>query len=162
MMIASANMAVRRVFDELYIHIAHLRQMLRSDVDTSSNRWLFKYLTHRLDERMLDLIRQNPARHLESPVSININIETLLSSAFDAFDAAIRPEAKLAIVFEVPVIDAFVDMAAFHVAREQVQRLGYRMCLDGLTVDSFLNINRTRLSASTSLKCNGTPTPRAT
>jgi len=29
----SSNMAVRRVFDELYIHIAHLRQMLHSDVD---------------------------------------------------------------------------------------------------------------------------------
>ncbi len=85
------NMTMRRVFDELYIHIAHLRQMLQAEVDFFSNRWLFKYLTQILDERMIALLRHNPARYLGSPVSINLNVETLLSPRFAEFDAVIKP-----------------------------------------------------------------------
>ena len=141
----AGNMTTRRVFDELYIHIAQLRQQVKSDVDLLSNRWLFKYLTHILDERLLEMIRQNPARYVDNPVSININVETLLSSVFDIFDAAIKPAEKVSIVLEVPVIDVFSDMAAFMVARQQVQKMGYRLCLDGLTKHSFLNIDRAKL-----------------
>jgi len=139
------DMMVRRVFDELYVHIPQLRGMLHMDMDYLSNRWLFKYLSHTLDERMLDLVRLNPAQHLSSPVSININVETLLSSAFDQFDAAIRSDMKVSIVFEIPVLDVFADMAAFNLARTQVQKMGYRVCLDGVTAESFLDINRTHL-----------------
>lgn len=141
----TTDMKVRRVFDELYIHIAHLRQMLHSEVDFLSNRWLFKYLTRILDERMLHHISHNPGRYLDVPISINLNVETLLSDWFAEFDAAIKPQAKVAIVIEVPVIDVFADMAAFLMARAEVQKLGYRVCLDGLTARSFTSINREKL-----------------
>jgi len=136
---------VKRVFDELYIHIAHLRQMMKTEVDFLSNRWLFKYLTHTLDERVLEIIRENTSRYIDNPVSININVETLLSSAFEKFDAAIKPSEKVSIVFEIPVVDVFADIAAFMTARTQVQKMGYRLCLDGLTIHSFLNIDRSKL-----------------
>lgn len=140
------NMVARRVFDELYVHIPQLRQSLKSDADYLSNRWLFKYLSHTLDERMLDMIRQNPMRHIgDSAISININVETILSSSFEHFDASIKPSLKASVVFELPVLDVFADIAAFGLARGQLQKMGYRVCLDGLTVDSFLDINRTHL-----------------
>ncbi len=138
----SPNMAVRRVFDEMYINITHLRQLLKMDVDFLSNRWLFKYLTQLLDLRMLDLIRQNIMRYTESPVSLNLNVETLISSRFAEFDAMVKPSAKVSIVIEVPVMDVFADISAFHMARREVQRLGYRVCLDGVSVESFLLIDR--------------------
>jgi len=141
------DMSMRRVFDELYINITHLRQILKSDVDFLSNRWLFKYLTHALDERMMELIRSNKHRYLGNPISINVNVETLLAPQFSEFDAAIEPAAKVAIVFEIPVIDVFADMTAFNLARSEMQKLGYRICLDGLTVESFSNISREKLGA---------------
>ena len=140
-----ANNKIRRVFDELYINIAHLRQTLKSNVDFLSNRWLFKYITRILDERMIDLLRADPSRFLITPISINLNIETLLSSWFTEFDASISPASKVSIVIEIPVIDVFSDMTAFVLARKEVQRLGYRVCLDGLTTDSFTSINREAL-----------------
>jgi len=142
---AQPNTPVRRVFDELYIHIAHLRQMLKVDVDFFSNRWLFKYLTQILDERMIALIRHNPTRYLDSPISLNLNVETLLSSWFAEFDAMLKPSAKVSIVIEVPVVDVFADITAFMVAKDEVQKLGYRVCLDGLTSRSFTNIDRSKL-----------------
>lgn len=140
-----SDMKVRRVFDELYINIAQLRRVMRSDVDLLSNRWLFKYITGILDERMIDLIRINPSRYLDSPISLNLNVETLLSSWFSEFDATIKPAHKVSIVIELPVIDVFADMAAFSLAVSEVQKLGYRICLDGLTIASFTSINRANL-----------------
>lgn len=141
---AMPNMPVRRVFDETYINIAHLRKMLRSDADLLSNRWLFRYLTQILDERVLDMLRYNP-RAIETPISLNFNVDTLLSQAFAKFDAGLKPSAKISIVIELQISDVFADMPAFVLARDTAQKLGYRICLDGLTNLSFTNIDRERL-----------------
>lgn len=142
---AVPHMALRTVFDETYININHLRQSMGVEVDILSNRWLFKYLTQILDERMLDLIQRNPARYLANAISLNLNIPTLLSSRFTEFDAALSPANKTAIVLELQIADVFADMAAFLVAKDIVQKQGYRVCLDGVTELSFPQIDRQRL-----------------
>lgn len=136
---------VRPVFDELYIHIAHLRQMLRADVDFLGNKWLFKYLTQILDERVLFMLRHNQARYLESPIALNLNVETLMSDWFLDFDAVVKPAVKVSMVLEIHVMDVFSDISAFNYVRSNVQKMGYRVCLDGLNTDSFLQIDRQRL-----------------
>jgi len=106
------DMTIRRVFDELYIHIAHLRKLLKVDPEFFTNRWLFKYITQLLDQRMIDLITANPDNYLSGPVSINLNIETMLSPWFAEFDSHIKPATKVSMVIEVPVVDLFADMPA--------------------------------------------------
>lgn len=142
---AIPDMMVRRVFDELYINIAHLRQVLHVDADLLSNRWLFKYLTELLDQRMLRMLRHDPMRYLELPVSLNLNIRTLMSDAFLEFDEFVKPSVKVSVVIEVQIADVFEDMRAFNLARETVQKLGYRICLDGLSDLSFVQVDRERL-----------------
>lgn len=136
---------LKPVFDEIYIHIAHLRQQLRSDIDFLSSRWLFKHLTHILDERMLELVRKVPENYFATPVSLNLNVGTLLSSAFTQFDMAIPAAIKVSIVIEIPVVDVFADMTAFMIAKDEVQRQGYRVCLDGMTARGLMHIDREKL-----------------
>ena len=136
---------VRKVFDELYINIAHLRKILGADVDLLSNRWLFKYLTQILDDRMLHLLQRSPTRYLDNPISLNLNIHTLLSNRFAEFDASIKPAVKVSIVIEIQLADLFNDMGAFLTAKDAVQKLGYRVCLDGVTDLSFTQIDRKKL-----------------
>lgn len=142
---AIPDTAMRTVFDEMYINISHLRQSMGIEVDLLSNRWLFKYLTQILDDQMLQMIQRNPARFLANPVSLNLNIATLLSNRFAEFDAAIKPSSKVAVVIELQIADVFADMAAFMAAKDTVQKLGYRVCLDGVTELSFPQIDRQRL-----------------
>jgi hypothetical protein len=137
--------AIRTVFDEMYININHLRQSMGVEVDLLSSRWLFKYLTQILDERMLDLIQRNPAQYLANPVSLNLNIPTVLSSRFAQFDAAMKPSSKISVVIEFQIADVFSDMAGFLLAKDTVQKMGYRVCLDGVTDLSFPQIDRQRL-----------------
>jgi EAL domain-containing protein (putative c-di-GMP-specific phosphodiesterase class I) len=139
---AQRGKKIRRVFDELYINISHLRQLIMADVDFTSNRALFRYLTELLDEKVLELLRRNANRYFDMPVSLNLNVATLLSDKFAEFDAAIKPSIKVSIVIEIQVSDVFADMEAFLVAKDAVQKMGYRVCLDGLTADSFLQVNR--------------------
>ena len=136
---------VRSVFDEMYININHLRQSMGIDVDILSNRWLFKYLTQRLDERMLDTIQRNPIRYLSAPISLNLNIPTLLSTRFTEFDAAVKSSSKVSIVVELQIADVFSDMAAFLLAKDTMHKLGYRVCLDGVSELSLPQIDRHRL-----------------
>jgi EAL domain-containing protein (putative c-di-GMP-specific phosphodiesterase class I) len=136
------NMSVRRVFDELYLNINHLRQLIKTDVDIISNRWLFKYLTLEMDNRMLALLRQKADQFLGSPISLNLNVRTLISDNFAKFDASLKPAAKVSVVIEIQASDVFEDMYAFISARDYVQKLGYRICLDGLNNHSFCMIDR--------------------
>lgn len=135
----------RTVFDEMYINIAHLRQMLKLEADILSNRWLFKYLTQVLDDKMLGYLQMHSDSFAKSPVSINVNIPTLLSDRFTEFDATIKPTSKVSVVMELQIADVFSDMAAFLLAKDTVQKLGYRVCLDGVTDLSFPQIDRQRL-----------------
>lgn len=136
---------IRTVFDEMYININHLRQSMGVEVDLLSNRWLFKYLTQVLDERMLDMIQANPKQYLANPISLNLNVQTLLSKRFAEFDEAIRPNMKVSVVVEIQVADVFTDMSAFLLAKDTVQKMGYRVCLDGVGDLGFLQIDRQRL-----------------
>lgn len=136
---------IRKVFDEYYIHIAHLRQMLGAKTDFFSNRSLFRYLTQILDERILDLFSTAPLRYLDGPVSINFNVETVLSKKFVEFDTLIKPLVKYPLVIEIQIGDVFSDIRAFVAARNTLQALGYRVCVDGLTNLSIVQIDRERL-----------------
>lgn len=142
---ALAGASVKTVFDEMYINIEHLKQSLGVEVDLLSNRWLFKYLTQQLDERVLDTIQRNSVRYLSKAISINLNVTTLLSSRFMEFDAAVKSSIKTNIVIELQIADVFEDMTAFLLAKELAQKLGYRICLDGVTDLSIEQIDRVRL-----------------
>ncbi|MCH2547657.1 MAG: EAL domain-containing protein [Alphaproteobacteria bacterium] len=142
---AQPGKKIRRVFDELYINISHLRQLIMADVDFTHNRPLFRYLTQVMDEKVLELLRRNTHRYFDMPVSLNLNVATLLSDKFADFDAAIKPSIKVSIVLELEVSDVFSDMEAFLMAKNAVQKMGYRVCLDGLTTNSFLHVNREKL-----------------
>lgn len=139
---AVGDRKVKRIFDEMYINISHLRQLLMADVDLTSNRWLFQYLTQLLDMRILDIIQRRPGYYLQSPISLNLNVATLLSERFAEFDATIKPDTKVSLVLEIHIMDVFADMRAFQAARESVQKLGYRVCVDGLSTRSFEQIDR--------------------
>jgi len=151
--------AIRQVFDELYINMTHLRELLHAEVDFLSNRWLFQYVTHLLDSRVLALLSEQ-AGQMAHPVSLNVHVDTLLSEAFTNFDASLRDEQKVSIVFELQAADIFGDMRAFNLARELVQQKGYRVCIDGLTVESFPHILRDKLRVDLlKLRWNADPPP---
>jgi EAL domain-containing protein (putative c-di-GMP-specific phosphodiesterase class I) len=133
------------MFRELYISIDELRAIVMPDYNIASDRWLFQHLTQTLDQRMLQLLMKNDDRAIASAFSVNLNVATLLSDRFLAFDANLKSATRGTVIFELQAVDIFSDLGAYVFARDFVRERGYRVCLDGVTDLTLPFIDRERL-----------------
>lgn len=135
------------LFDEVFVSIADLRDMLLPDVDLTANPWLFQHLTETLDKRVLVSISRHDDGSLTSNFSINLNVSTILSDEFLEFDENINASMRSSIVLELQLVDIFSDVKAFILAKTFAQYRGYKICIDGITVDKLKYIDREHLNS---------------
>lgn len=133
------------LFSELFISIQDLRETILPGVNLVANRWLFQHLTETLDRRVLSMLMKTDAVSISGDISFNVNVKTLLSDQFQVFDDNLSAARRGAIVIELQKEDIFSDLASFLFAREFVQTKGYRLCIDGLTMETLSVIDRERL-----------------
>lgn len=138
--------APQMLFDEVYVSIPDLRDILLPDVDLTSNPWLFMHLTETLDKRVLAHVSRHDDGALTSNFSMNLNVSTILSDEFLEFDEHISPSMRSTIVLELQLVDIFNDVKAFLLAKSFAQYRGYKICIDGITVDKLQYINRENLN----------------
>jgi len=141
----SKKLVPEPMFSELFISIMDLRETMMPGINLTSNRWLFQYLTESLDKRVLSLLSKTDRFSITGDVSFNVNVSTLMSQEFMAFDDGISAARRGSMVLELQKIDIFADLGAFLFVREFCQEKGYRICLDGLTYQNMSMINRERL-----------------
>jgi hypothetical protein len=139
------NEAPKAIYREVYVSIPDLRDAVMPKRDIASDRWLFQYLTQTLDRRVLTLLRRVDDSALAHSYSLNLNISTLLSPEFQAFDQSLRAGTRGSIVIEIEKVDIFNDIGAYIFARDYVRERGYRICLDGVTALTLPSIDRERL-----------------
>ena len=135
----------RAVYHEMYVNMAHLRKLLPTDCNLTSEKWLFHYFTQILDEHVIDLLVERPKHYLSEPVSLNLNVSTVLSKQFSDFLKRVGQSMKPTIVVEIDVADMFSNMHTFLEARDLLHKMGHRLCIDGLTNESFIQVERKAL-----------------
>ena len=135
------------IFSELFISIKDLRETLLPGVDLLANRWLFQHLTSTLDRRMLAMLTKTDQITISGDISFNMNVSTILSQEFLAFDDNLTAGRRGAMIVELQEVDIFADLGAYLFAREFIQERGYRICIDGLTHFTMAMIDRERLGA---------------
>ena len=140
-----AHGAIQPVFDELYVSIGDLQKTLLPAYDFRGSRWLFQHLTETLDRRMfayLGGLEYRPDRVF----SINLNISSVLSPEFAAYDRALTASARGGnLVIEIQKHDIFADMGAYVFAQEYLHERTHKLCLDGITHLTLPFIDRERL-----------------
>ncbi|MBC8337789.1 MAG: hypothetical protein ISR51_06705 [Rhodospirillales bacterium] len=141
------QMVPEQLFSELFISIKDLRETMLPDVNLVANRWLFQHLTTTLDRRMLAMLTKTDSISFSGDISFNINVATVLSPEFQAFDDNISAGRRGAMMIELQKEDIFSDLSSYVFAREFVQEKGYKVCLDGLTLETISIIDRERLGA---------------
>ena len=139
--------APQMLFDEVFVSIADLRDTLLPDVDLTANPWLFQYLTETLDKRVLASVSKHDDGSLVNNFSLNLNVSTILSDEFLQFDEDINASMRSTIVLELQLADIFSDIKAFILAKTFAQYRGYKVCIDGITVDKLKYIDREQLGA---------------
>lgn len=133
------------IFEETYINISNLVDLLKIDVDLFSSMTLFKYLTKTFDKRVIAALKTKAANENKFAVSLNLNVRSLFSEEFASFDATLTVNQKASTVIEIQISDVFEDIPRFLMAKETVQQLGYRVCLDGLDNIGFTQVDRNSL-----------------
>ncbi len=107
------------------------------NTDMTANPWLFQRLTQTLDKRVLaQMSRRDDRSLLQEGFSINLNVATIMSEDFLAFDSDLSPSNYEA-VLELRIEDIFSDPSSFAFARDFLNERGYHICIDGLTLDTF-------------------------
>lgn len=142
-----AQMVPEQLFSELFISIKDLRETMLPDVNLVANRWLFQHLTTTLDKRMLSMLTKTDSISFTGDISFNINVATVLSPEFQAFDDNVAAGRRGSMIIELQKEDIFCDLNAYVFAREFVHEKGYKVCLDGLTLETIELIDRDRLGA---------------
>ena len=154
------DMTLTPLFHELFISIADLERIVAPGLRLAADRWLFLHLTKLLDRQMLTLLTGKDgaatgvglaAEALQSrfvrsgKFSLNLNVSTVLSPEFQAFEAVLDDAARRSVVLEFQKIDVFADLGSFLFVRDLVHQRGYRVCLDGLSQLSLPFIDREAL-----------------
>jgi len=136
------------VFDEIYTSIPDLERSLGPNLRLTGERWLFQHMTKTLDRRTLQMLTQKSAAETTvdqaiAPLrnkllstgnfSINLNVSSVLSPEFQAFDASISSMIRGTVVLEFHKIDVFADLGSYLYVRDFARKRGYRICLDGLS-----------------------------
>jgi len=146
------------MFDEIYVSILDLTKAVGADVHAVTDRWLFQHLTKLLDRRMLALIARPDESANSAEVallrsrllrggnfSLNVNVANVLTPEFQALDNCIGETIRGTVVLEFQKIDAFADLGAYRYVRDHAHKLGYRICLDGVSHLSLPMVDRAEL-----------------
>jgi EAL domain-containing protein (putative c-di-GMP-specific phosphodiesterase class I) len=111
-------------------------------------RGLFQILARSFDHRMLRALSEGFLTKVAGNISINLNVETILSDRFREFDQRIANFIpKGSIIVEIPRHDVFSDFESYNRAIDTLQKSGYRTLLDGLTPDTLTFFRRVELRA---------------
>jgi hypothetical protein len=137
--------SLEQKFVEWTVSISDLAQTMLPHFDFASDPLLFQHLTESLDRRMLALLAK-PGGPLEGgDISVNLNVATLLSEHFFAFDEKLFTARRGCIVIELKLEDIAQDPESYEFARKLAQSKGYRLCLDGLTLWTLGLVDRGQL-----------------
>jgi len=136
---------VNPVFNEIYLNMQHFRRLISVDCDVKSDLWLFKKLTESFDEHVMDIIADRPKAYLKTPISMNINARTILSPEFEKFSEMVKKNTNSSIILEIGVEDVFADVRLFLGAKDVAKSYGFRICIDGLNTETFVQVDRERL-----------------
>ncbi len=134
------------LFREHYITMPGLQKRLAPGVNLFGNPWLFQYLTEILDTRILAEIARQRIWDYADPISVNLNIGTVMGRDFQNFNREAGDFSKK-IVIEFQLIDIFSDIKAYKTARDILKERDYRVLIDGLNPLSLQFFNPGLLDA---------------
>ena len=120
------------LFREFTVYMAALQERIGEGTNIFTSPWLFQFLTEGVDRRMLTLMCKRDFASLKAPISLNLNISTVLGREFQRFNGVVNGYAEKVVV-EFQLIDIFADMNLYVQARDQLQKSGYRVVIDGVT-----------------------------
>jgi EAL domain-containing protein (putative c-di-GMP-specific phosphodiesterase class I) len=123
---------IAMAFQELYVSISELQDRYCPGISITSRRWLFADLTEDLDAAVLRTLGDPEELGRRKRFSLNLNLATLESEAFEAFDGNLTAQRRSEVVIEIGKSDFIENAKSFLQISKKQRARGYRFLLDGL------------------------------
>jgi len=139
------NSKPQPILVEHYLSILDIKKKLLPNYDLYADKWLFQRFTRTLDTKLMQAL---PKRDLVQGqvVSININVETIFTPQFDKFMSDFKKKNNQPLILEMQLFDVISDIQKFYDAREKLTRIGCRISLDAMDVQSLAILDRELLA----------------
>jgi EAL domain-containing protein (putative c-di-GMP-specific phosphodiesterase class I) len=129
--IVAASKKQELAFREHYIAMGELRQRIAPKVNLFAGHWLFQYISETIDARVLEVLCRLDYENMDYPLSVNLNISTIMARPFQNFHAIVGEHTDK-VVIEIQIIDIFADLGGYAYTRDWLHEHGYRVLIDGL------------------------------
>lgn len=139
--------APQELYEEVFVAISDLADAVLPNISLTATPWLFQYLTETLDKRVLATASRHEDGAFMRDFSLNLNVSTILSEAFEAFNYNVISSMRSSIVLELQPVDILSDLPSYLKARDYVQKQGFKVCIDGVTTETLPFMDRERLGA---------------
>jgi hypothetical protein len=121
-----------QVYFELFISVKALEDRLCPNFDLTANKWLFQYFTAGLDRSVLKSLNYGMDFMAGRRIGININLSTVISSAFVKFDETLPINYRGNVVLEINKVDMIENLNLYREVVDFAQERGYKICIDAL------------------------------
>ena len=122
-------------FYEFFLSVGDLQRVIAPNLNLLADRWLFQDLSRTMDLRMLETVVRAPHARGTPTISLNLNLETVMTPAFGTFIQQI--EAGQKVIVEVQVVDLLTNIGMYIDARNVLNRLGHSVLVDGLSTTTL-------------------------
>ena len=129
-------------FIEFFLSVGDLQRSTAPGVNLLADRWLFQDLSRTMDMRMIETVVRAPHAREAPALSLNLNLETIVTAAFRAF--LLRME-KQRIIVEVQLIDVLTNLMLYLDVEAALHAMGHAVLIDGLNVGSLRLLDVSKL-----------------
>ncbi len=122
-------------FYEFFMAIAEVQKMLAPNINIFGDRWLFQDLSRTMDLRMLEMIARHPNVRGVPAISLNLNLETVVTPTFESFIGRVEKGQK--VIIEVQAVDVLTNLGLYTEVQAALAQMGHAVLIDGLTTTAL-------------------------
>lgn len=130
-------------FQEFFVAVKDLSSYLDGKLDLLASRWLFLYLTQKLDKKTMSSFFASDIKNWPNQISLNLNLSSVFSVEFVTLAKKfLRPGQKL--IVEIQLMDVFNNLPVYFKVKEILKAGGHRLLIDSMspTLLNMLNLKR--------------------
>jgi hypothetical protein len=133
------------IFTDLIVKKDYLRAEVIKKLDFIENDNLFAYFLEfielKLIIKLLHLLRMR-GDSSNGGYGLALSFNILKSEEFSMFDTAISDKLKRSMVLSISIGDIYHNVDRFFTLRDTLKEKGYKICLDTISPETFLHIDR--------------------
>jgi hypothetical protein len=122
-------------FYEFFLSVGDLQKIVAPNINLLGDRSLFQDLSRTMDLRMLETVVRAPQLRGTPAVSLNLNLESVLTPVFGNFLERIEKGQK--VIVEVQAVDVLTNINMYIDVRNALNTMGHAILIDGLSATTL-------------------------